>query len=92
MVRGRRVLEKWGKTGAKGKGHRGWKMSDGSFGISVLFLCTDVLLTENSTFWSGWNRVNRACVQPYKAVPRSQLHEALLTGMPFDLLYGLDVW
>jgi len=57
-------------------------MSDGSFGISFLFLCSVAPLLRDSTFCSGWDRVNRVCAQPYKAGPRSQLRETLLTGMP----------
>ena len=57
-------------------------MSDDSFCISILFLCAVVPLARNSTFWTGWNRVDRACAQSYKAGSRSQLRETLLTGMP----------
>ena len=81
----------WGKKGLKGEGHRGWKMSDGSCFFSVLCLCTVVPLMRNSTFWAGWNRVNRAGAQPYKAVDRSQLREALLTGTPLIFFHGFNV-
>ena len=60
---------------------QGWKMSDGSFGISVLFLCSVAPLLRDPTFCSGWDRVNRVCAQPYTAGSRSQLRETLLTGV-----------